>query len=415
MTAPAGAVPEPFTGEANLSARRRTGAIWRTIFQLSTLIGIIALGALIFTIIDKSFGYVLFVYEVDPAELAVGGTPLEQLSREQLIQVFQQNVSAGVFRNQQRIQPLAERSREDILRLINEYVLEPDIVQTWSLYDSLFNRDQVLFRAQQVEGGQLVFTSWIDPQFLTSPQSRDPLFAGARTAILGSLWIIVVTIVVAFPTGIGAAIYLEEYAGDNWFNRFIQTNINNLAGVPSIIYGMLGLAIFVRTLGSLTSGAAFGFTEPASGNGRTILSAGLTLALLVLPLLIINAQEAIRAVPNSLREASYGLGATKWETVWHHVLPSALPGMLTGDILSISRAIGETAPLVVIGAATYITSDPGSIFSRFTTLPIQIYQWTSRPQAEFRNLAAAAILVLMVLLLTLNTSAILLRNRFSRR
>ena len=415
MTTPAGAVPEPFTGEANLSARRRTGAIWRTIFQLSTIIGIIALGALIFTIIDKSFGYVLFVYEVDPAELAVGGTTLEQLSREQLIQVFQQNVSAGVFRNQQRIQPLAERSREDILRLINEYVLEPDIVQTWSLYDSLFNRDQVLFRAQQVEGGQLVFTSWIDPQFLTSPQSRDPLFAGARTAILGSLWIIVVTIVVAFPTGIGAAIYLEEYAGDNWFNRFIQTNINNLAGVPSIIYGMLGLAIFVRTLGSLTSGAAFGFTEPASGNGRTILSAGLTLALLVLPLLIINAQEAIRAVPNSLREASYGLGATKWETVWHHVLPSALPGMLTGAILSISRAIGETAPLVVIGAATYITSDPGSIFSRFTTLPIQIYQWTSRPQAEFRNLAAAAILVLMVLLLTLNTSAILLRNRFSRR
>jgi len=415
MTAPAGAVPEPFTGEANLSARRRTGAIWRTIFQLSTIIGIIALGALIFTIIDKSFGYVLFVYEVDPAELAMGGTTLEQLSREQLIQVFQQNVSAGVFRNQQRIQPLAERSREDILRLINEYVLEPDIVQTWSLYDSLFNRDQVLFRAQQVEGGQLVFTSWIDPQFLTSPQSRDPLFAGARTAILGSLWIIVVTIVVAFPTGIGAAIYLEEYAGDNWFNRFIQTNINNLAGVPSIIYGMLGLAIFVRTLGSLTSGAAFGFTEPASGNGRTILSAGLTLALLVLPLLIINAQEAIRAVPNSLREASYGLGATKWETVWHHVLPSALPGMLTGAILSISRAIGETAPLVVIGAATYITSDPGSIFSRFTTLPIQIYQWTSRPQAEFRNLAAAAILVLMVLLLTLNTSAILLRNRFSRR
>src|SRR5690606_4011465 len=161
--------------------------IWRTIFQLSTIIGILALGALIFTIIDKSFGYVLFVYEVDPAELAVGGTPLEQLSREQLIQVFQQNVSAGVFRNQQRIQPLAERSREDFLRLINEYVLEPDIVQTWSLYDSLFNRDQVLFRAQQVEGGQLVFTSWIDPQFLTSPQSRDPLFAGARTAILGSL------------------------------------------------------------------------------------------------------------------------------------------------------------------------------------------------------------------------------------
>jgi len=179
---------------------------------------------------------------------------------------------------------------------------------------------------------------------------------------------------------------------------------------------MLGLAIFVRALEPFTSGALLGYVEdPTQANGRTILSAGLTLGLLVLPLIIINAQEAIRAVPNSLRRASYGLGATRWQTVWSHVLPNAIPGILTGTILAISRAIGETAPLVVVGASTYITFDPDSPFSKFTALPIQIYQWTARPQAEFRNLAAAAILVLLALLLTMNVSAILLRNRYRRQ
>jgi phosphate transport system permease protein len=236
-----------------------------------------------------------------------------------------------------------------------------------------------------------------------------------RTALLGTLLIIAITIVIALPIGIGAAIYLEEYASDNGVNRMIQTNINNLAGVPSIIYGMLGLAIFVRAMEPITSGAIFGYTDPTTANGRTILSAGLTLSLLVLPVLIINVQEAIRAVPNSLREGAYGLGATKWQTIWHHVLPNAMPGILTGAILSISRAIGETAPLVVIGAATYITFDPDGPFSKFTTLPIQIYQWTSRAQGEYHNIAAAAILVLLTLLLSLNATAILLRNRYSRR
>jgi phosphate transport system permease protein len=177
---------------------------------------------------------------------------------------------------------------------------------------------------------------------------------------------------------------------------------------------MLGLVIFVRALEALTSGSLFGVGDPTTANGRTIVSAGLTLGLLILPLLIINAREAIRAVPSSLRQASYGLGATKWQTVWNHVLPGALPGILTGTILAISRAIGETAPLVVIGASTFIMVDPNGPFAKFTTLPIQIYQWTSRPQDEFRHLAAAAILVLLVLLLTLNATAIVLRNRFSR-
>ncbi|MFP5331040.1 MAG: PstA family ABC transporter permease, partial [Acidimicrobiia bacterium] len=193
-------------------------------------------------------------------------------------------------------------------------------------------------------------------------------------------------------------------------------NINNLAGVPSIIYGMLGLAVLVRTLEPLTSGALFlGEGGRVSENGRTILSAGLTLGLLILPIIIISAQEALRAVPRSLRQAGMALGATKWQTTRSQVLPVALPGILTGAILAVARAIGETAPLIVVGASTFINVDPSGPFSKFTVLPIQIYQWTARPQDEFRSIAAAAIIVLLVLLLTLNAAAVILRNRYSRR
>jgi len=173
--------------------------------------------------------------------------------------------------------------------------------------------------------------------------------------------------------------------------------------------------VSVDLLGRFTSGAAFGLADPGVANGRTVLSAGLTLGLLVLPVIIINAQEAVRAVPGALRQASLALGATQWQTIWHHVLPMALPGIMTGTILSISRAMGETAPLVVVGASTFVTVDPTGPFSKFTTLPIQIFQWTSRPQNVFRNIAAAAILVLLAMLLSLNTTAILLRNRYSRK
>lgn len=311
----------------------------------------------------------------------------------------------------------APRSQENVYDLVVQWVLQSNVVQTWSLVDSLFSRGAVAAEAtERFPEAELQFRMWLTGDFITSPQAAEPELAGVRTAILGSLWTIAITILFSFPIGVGAAIYLEEYARDNRVNRFIQMNINNLAGVPSIIYGMLGLAIFVRLLVALTSGAAFGaVAEGTTANGRTILSAGLTLGLLILPIIIINAQEAIRAVPNSLRMGSYGLGATKWQTVWSHVLPNALPGILTGTILAMSRAIGETAPLVVIGASTFITADPEGPFSKFTTLPIQIYQWTSRPQAEFRNIAGAAIIVLLVLLLSLNATAVVLRNRFSRK
>jgi phosphate transport system permease protein len=402
---------------SNLPRRHKIATLWRWIFQISTLIGIIFLSALLFNILNSSFGLVAVEYAVDPASLAVNGVSIEALSNGALESIIRERVPARIVRTIERDKPLSELSQGELLDIVVERVLKPEVKNTWSLVDSTFKRQEIIDQVRlEYPQANLVFLSWLTPQFLNLPQNSNALYAGARTAILGSLWTILITILVAFPVGVSAAIYLEEYAGKHWINQIIQTNINNLAGVPSIIYGMLGLAIFVRLLEPLTSGSIFGLVASgATANGRTILSAGLTLALLVLPLIIINAQEAIRAVPNSLRQASFGLGATRWQTVWHHVLPSAIPGILTGTILAISRAIGETAPLVVVGAATYITVDPGNVFSNFTTLPIQIYQWTARPQAEFRNIAAAAIMVLLTLLLTLNATAVVLRNRFSRR
>ena len=400
----------------NLGARNRKGTIWYVLFQASTVIGILALIALVLNIINGAFGYVAYEARVDPDTLAVDGVPLTDQSKEQLVALLQSTLSSGAYTKLDNEKPFADRSREDVYQLIVERIIRPEVVQVWNLWPSLTRADQIRATlASEHPDAELDFISWLSKDFVRRPQTSEAFTAGVRTAIFGSLWTILFTILFAFPIGVGAAIYLEEYASDNRFNRIIQTNINNLAGVPSIIYGILGLAIFVRTLEPLTSGAVFGLVDLTTANGRTVLSAGLTLGLLVLPIIIINSQEAIRAVPRSLRNASFGVGATKWQTVWSHVLPNAMPGILTGTILAISRAIGETAPLVVVGASTAISFDPNSPFSKFTTLPIQIYQWTSRPQDEFRSLAAASILVLLVLLLTLNASAVLLRNRFSRR
>lgn len=400
----------------NLEARHRRGMIWRLVFQTSTIVGIVALIALMLNIINGAFGYVAYEAKVDPDSLAVDGTSVQDQSKEQLVALLQSRLSRGAYNKLENEKPFAERSHEEVYQLVVERIIRPQVVEVWNLWPSLTQADEIRATVAQVHpGAELDFISWLTTDFVTRPQTSESFTAGVRTAILGSLWTILFTILLAFPIGVGAAIYLEEYASDNWLNRIIQTNINNLAGVPSIVYGILGLAIFVRALEPLTSGKMFGLVNLTSENGRTVLSAGLTLGLLVLPIIIINAQEAIRAVPRSLRNASYGVGATKWQTVWSHVLPNAMPGILTGTILAISRAIGETAPLVVVGASTAISFDPSSPFSKFTTLPIQIYQWTSRPQDEFRSLAAASILVLLILLLSLNASAVLLRNRFSRR
>jgi len=408
------AVVEGFAN--NLPARNRKGTLWHILFQVSTVVGILALVALMLNIVNSAFGYVAYEARVDPDSLSVDGTSVQDQSKEQLVALLQSTLSSGAYNKLDNEKPFSERSHEEVYQLVVERIIRSQVVQVWNLWPSLTQAGEIRATvAQEHPDAELEFVSWLTSDFVTRPQTSEPLTAGVRTAILGSLWTILFTILLAFPTGVGAAIYLEEYASGNWLNRIIQTNINNLAGVPSIVYGILGLAIFVRTLEPLTSGEVFGFVDPTTANGRTVLSAGFTLGLLVLPIIIINAQEAIRAVPRSLRNASYGVGGTKWQTVWSHVLPNAMPGILTGTILAISRAIGETAPLVVVGASTAISFDPSSPFSKFTTLPIQIYQWTSRPQDEFRSLAAASILVLLVLLLSLNAFAVLLRNRFSRR
>ncbi|MBN1945145.1 MAG: phosphate ABC transporter permease PstA [Bradymonadales bacterium] len=235
--------------------------------------------------------------------------------------------------------------------------------------------------------------------FLTSPPSRRAGSAGILTAMVGSLYLVGLTAALALPLGVGAAIYLEEYGRRGRLSSFIETNISNLAGVPSVIYGLLGLGIFVRALGM----------------GRSLAAGACTLALLVLPIVIMASREALRTVPYALREASYALGVTRWRTIRSVVLPMALPGILTGAILSISRAMGETAPLIVVGALAYISFLPRGLDSPYSALPIQIFNWVSRPQQEFLDNAAAGIVVLMAVLLALNAVAILLRNRYQRR
>jgi len=257
--------------------------------------------------------------------------------------------------------------------------------------------------------------------FISNFASRKPEQAGIYAAVIGTIWLMMVTAAIAFPFGVGAGIFLEEFAGDSWFTQTIEINIANLAAVPSIIYGLLGLEVFVRVM------------HPITG-GRTILAGSLTMALLILPIIIVATREALRAIPDSLRQAGLALGATRWQLVREQILPLALPGILTGTILALSRAIGETAPLIVVGAVAYIRflpnfwplwvwnldqviaegGEPGGLQTKFTVLPMQIYEWVSRPQAAFHDLAAGGIVVLMVLLLFMNAAAIFLRNKFQK-
>jgi phosphate transport system permease protein len=239
----------------------------------------------------------------------------------------------------------------------------------------------------------------LDIAFLTDPPSSDPDFAGARPAIIATFYLMGLLILFAIPIGVGTAIYLEEYANkERWYNRLLEINVQNLAAVPSIVYGILGLAFIVRGIGI----------------GRVVLAGAMILTLLVLPTVIIASREAIRSVPSSIRQGGLALGATKWQVIWRQVLPAAAPGMATGAILALSRAIGETAPLILIGAVTFITFDP-TILGPFTALPIQIYSWVALPQEDFKLLAAAGIIVLLAILLVMNAFAIWLRNRYQTR
>lgn len=576
-----------------LEARHRRGRIGRLFNVLSIAVAGLALIALFFNIANQAFGTIGVVNTIDPASLT-DGRSLNKLSNAELATILAERVGgrlrviirdtisqveANLFTKvsvaeivadpdvdpaiagellkniskEQQAALLADYADRSTLRnLVLEQVVEQQVIASFPLLDALFNFESLTaeiegpileaYRKREDHADAQVeiirFHSWLDSDFLTTPMSSTPALAGVRTALIGSLGLMAVVVLVSLPIGVGAAIYLEEYAQQGFISRLIETNVRNLAGVPSIIYGMLGLAIFVRALAPFTSGMIFHtnveaptvasvleriapafnddiyldggvirsqsdvvaaptaqrivaaflrfgtpsltmhgnssvrelsdslaealdivvetvevradetqdlerrgqryrFELPAaapissetyaqlmaslarinsfSPNGRTLISAGLTLALLILPIIIINAQEAIRAVPFTIREASFGLGATRWQTIWKQVLPAALPGIMTGTILSVSRAVGETAPLIVVGAATFLVTDPSSPFSQFTALPIQIYQWTARPQDQFADIAAAAIIVLLALMLTLNAAAIILRNRYSIR
>jgi phosphate transport system permease protein len=240
---------------------------------------------------------------------------------------------------------------------------------------------------------------WVSKNLLFNYPSRHTEEAGLRAAIFGTLWLMGLTAAFTVPIGIGAAIYLEEYAAKNKLTLLIEVNISNLAGVPSIVYGLLGLALFVQWMAL----------------GRSVLAGALTMSLLTLPIVIIACREAIRAVPATYREAAYALGATQWDVVRGVIVPAAFPGMLTGIILGMSRAVGETAPIIAISALVYLTFVPQSPMDRFTVLPIQIYNWVSRPQEDFRGLAAGGIVVLLVILLSMNALAIYLRNKYQIR
>lgn len=281
--------------------------------------------------------------------------------------------------------------------------------------------------------------NWLTLTFLTEHMSRKPQQAGMVAGIWGSFWLMMMTGLFSIPMGVGAAVYLEEYARENVFTRFIRLNIANLAGVPSIVFGILGLTVFARMFGVFHDfpprgiPLGIGVLKIPIPFGKTLLTGSLTLTLMILPIVIIASQEALRSVPQSIRHASVALGATRWQTIWHQVLPASLPGIMTGIILALSRAIGETAPLIVVGAATYINFNPGRMqhamnyltnpqtlldvpSSQYTAMPLQIFEWVAhQPNPEFKNVAAAAIVVLLILLLLLNGLAVYIRNHFSKR
>lgn len=434
---------------SQINQRNARGRTMRRLYAASFGVAIIALLLLVLTIVNEAFGYVLIEYTTQPTELAE--RPLEELTEAELVAILQERQPGQLVRIAaesvagQTIQdfaqtplgtslagktlpdgvadltpadiPPADRpavfaqilsdnlDKEQVLASIETVILDAKVVESWPLFTGLLLRsaiEQEVVEAYPDEETrpEIRFRSWLRSGLLTVPMDDNPLVAGIRSALLGTVYLVIIVTLTAFPIGVMAAIYLEEYADSTkWYNRLIEINIRNLAGVPSIIYGLLGLQLFVRTLGA----------------GRSLLAAGLTLGLLVLPVIIINAQEAIRAVPAAYREASFGLGATKWQTISRQVLPAAIPGILTGIILSLSRAIGESAPLIVVGASTFIVTDPNGLLSQFTALPIQIYNWTTRPQAGFRELAAAAIIVLLALLVAINMVAFIIRNRARRR
>jgi phosphate transport system permease protein len=447
-------LPKREVFEQQLNRRQSIGRAWQGFFFFSNLFALFVLIILLASILNGVFGYEAREYTVQPSELSE--RPLTELSEEELIglltannpnqvRVLLRDTLSRVPAEEFTTRPMSDvlsgstydpaiatltlrdltpeqvgqilidnLSKDQMLSAIESIILKPVIRENWTFLESVFNRTGIEEETRtEYPEATLSIVSRLNWGFITNELSKDATRNGIIQPLTGTFWVVLVAILFALPIGTGAAIYLQEYATDNWINKFIETNIRNLAGVPSIIYGLLGFFLFVNVLRQFTSGA---FLGAESDNSRTLLSGGLTLGLVILPVIIINAREAIRAVPPSLREASFGLGATKWQTVSRVVFPQAFAGIMTGAILGIARAIGETAPLIVtMGAIAFTSGSVTSPFDRSPILPIVIYKWTTEPDAVIQSLVPAAILALLIMLLIINSVAIILRNRFTTR
>ncbi len=394
---------------ARLAARRRRGAVFRwltlvpvllAIALITTLFADIAIGSISWQVIEANNSGQDFAW-------SEGFRPLGSWQRVVGLELVAQGMSEAdinaFFGDSETVRKFRARNRVELMWSVNGRPLRwlvtssrDDGVDDLGLFEGWRQRSELLagLEADQL----LVLNPWFDVAFLGKNASRTPVMSGLMSALLGSLWVIVLVIVISLPIGVGTAIYLEEYAPDNTVTRFLELNLRNLAGVPSIVYGILGLAVFVRLMNL----------------GPVILAAAMTLSLLILPVVVIASREAIRAVPDSLRQASYGLGATRWQTIGRVVLPNAVGGIVTGIILSVARAIGETAPLLLVGAAAFVPRLPESPLSPYTVIPIQIFSWISENDVEFPHVASAGILVLLVVLLVLYSAAFYVRRRFER-
>jgi phosphate transport system permease protein len=375
-----------------LSARHKRARAFAWICGAATWVGVLMLAVLLLDVFTDASGWIYQRIDRDPRMF------LLQLNRDSefraragaedpaLFKALDRKISAKERRAQQHGEALSQSELTELsLDFFHSKV---------SRNEDYFDR----FKMRPTLNERLAVLGSIVSDLINSYPSRHPTKAGLKSALVGTIWLLVLTALIAIPLGISAAIYLEEYAARNSFNRFIEVNIANLAGVPSIVYGILGLAIFVRSL-SL---------------GRSVLAGAATMSLLILPVIIIAAREALKAVPDSIRQGAHALGATRWQVTRHHVLPAALPGILTGVILAMSRAIGETAPMIMIGALSYVAFVPRGPLDDFTVLPIQIFNWVAMPQREFHMLGACGILVLLGLLLVMNSVAIYIRHRAQR-
>ena len=393
-----------------LKARKRTGRIFAWITFVPMILAIALIGTLFFDVLVDAVSWQV----VEPANSgeafawSEGFRPLGTWERVVRLELQAQGLEAGeieeFFADPEAVREFGARNRVELMWSTRQGDLRwvvtnsrDDRIADYGIFAAWGQLD--LIREGLEPGQQLYLNPWLDVSFFTKTASRTPIMAGIRPALVGTLWVIGLVVLFSLPVGVGAALYLEEYAPDNRLTRFIEVNIRNLAGIPSIVYGILGLYLFVRLLSF----------------GPTVLAAATTLSLLILPVVIIAAREAVRAVPSSLRQASYGLGATRWQTVSRTVLPNAIGGIMTGMILAVARAIGETAPLLLVGAAAFIAFLPSGPLDRYTVMPIQIYSWVSENDVEFAHVASAAIVVLLAVLLALYAAANWVRRRYERK